>query len=175
MVVEVVTDMYFGIYFGTTLTSTSHIYLSSVLAICIIRVTTLSYWCIHTSPFISTRDYHTIYSYPCWAIYIIRLTFIPSCYIYTDLFTSISTFIPTIYIIGCTPTYYKVCYTPPIIGSITPPPVTKSIAVLPFLQGATHAARLHVWVPRGHWSLHVRRVLPPLVPSNSTGHVDDVS
>ena len=36
------------------------------------------------------------------------LTFLPSCYIYTDFFTSI----PAIYIIGCTPTYYRVYCTP---------------------------------------------------------------
>ncbi|KAL6328847.1 hypothetical protein AAG906_003864 [Vitis piasezkii] len=53
--------------------------------------------------------------------------------------------------------------------SIAPPPVIESIAPLPFLQGITHAARLHVRVPKGH------RVLPPSVPSNSTAHVDDVS
>ena len=64
---------------------------------------------------------------------------------------------------------------PPIIESIAPPPVTESIAPLPFLQGTTHAARLHVRVPRGHQAPRVRRVLPPSVPSNSTTHVDDVS
>ncbi|RVX18379.1 Serine/threonine-protein phosphatase 7 long form-like [Vitis vinifera] len=63
----------------------------------------------------------------------------------------------------------------PVTESIAPPPVTESIAPLPFLQGTTHAARLHVRIPRGHRAPRVRRVLPPSVPSNSTAHVDDVS
>ena len=65
---------------------------------------------------------------------------------------------------------------PPLVTeSIAPPPVTESIAPLPFLQGTTHAARLHVRILRGHRAPHVRRVLPPSVPSNLTAHVDDVS
>ena len=64
---------------------------------------------------------------------------------------------------------------PPVIESIAPPPVTKSIVPLLFLQGTGHVARLHVRVPRRHRVPHVRRVLPPSVPSNSTTHVDDMS
>ncbi|RVX08332.1 Serine/threonine-protein phosphatase 7 long form-like [Vitis vinifera] len=64
---------------------------------------------------------------------------------------------------------------PPVTKSIASPPVTESIAPLPFLQGTTHAARLHVRVPKGHRAPRVRRVLPPSVPSISTAHVDDVS
>ena len=82
---------------------------------------------------------------------------------------------PTIYIIGCTPTYCRVYCTPTCYRVYAPPPVTESIAPLPFLQGTAHAARLHVRVPRGHRAPHVRRVLPPSVPSISTAHVDDVS
>ncbi|RVW24349.1 hypothetical protein CK203_098646 [Vitis vinifera] len=64
---------------------------------------------------------------------------------------------------------------PPVTESIAPPPITESMAPLPFLQGTAHAARLHVRIPRGHRAPRVRRVLPPLVPFNSTTHVDDVS
>ena len=53
----------------------------------------------------------------------------------------------------------------PIIEFIAPPPITKSITPLPLLEGIAHVARLHV----------VRRVLPPLVPSNLTTHVDGMS
>ena len=49
------------------------------------------------------------------------------------------------------------------------------IAPLPFLEGTTYAARLHVRVPRGHRAPRVRRVLSPSIPSNLTAHVDDVS
>ncbi|KAL6329490.1 hypothetical protein AAG906_021185 [Vitis piasezkii] len=44
----------------------------------------------------------------------------------------------------------------PITESIAPPPVIESIAPLPFLEGTTHAARLHVRVPRGHRVPRVR-------------------
>ena len=65
---------------------------------------------------------------------------------------------------------------PPLVTeSIAPPPAIESIALLPFLEGTTHATRLHVRVPTGHQVPRVHRVLPPSVPSNSTAHVDDVS
>ena len=64
---------------------------------------------------------------------------------------------------------------PPFTESIAPPLVTESIAPLPFLEGTTHAALLHVRVPIGHRAPRVRRVLPPSISSNSTTHVDDVS
>nr|CAN79107.1 hypothetical protein VITISV_000310 [Vitis vinifera] len=64
---------------------------------------------------------------------------------------------------------------PPITESIAPPPIIESIAPLPFLEWTTHAARLHVRLPRGCQTLRVRQVLHPSVPSNSTTHVDGVS
>ncbi|RVW18813.1 Serine/threonine-protein phosphatase 7 long form-like [Vitis vinifera] len=137
----------FGIYFGTTLTSTSHIYLSFISAICIIRVAT-------SPPDVSIPAYSPRPE-----------TTIPSTL--TPVQPSISLDAP--------PPIAESIAPPPVTESIAPPPVTESIAPLPFLQGIAHAARLHVRVPRGHRAPRVRRLLPPSVPSISTAHVDDVS
>ena len=173
VVVELVSDM----YLWHLLWYNPHIHQSHlpsfISTICFIKVATLSPWCIHTSPFISTQDYHTIYPYPCWAIYIIRLTFLPSCYIYIDFFTATST--PAIYIIGCPLPITEFIASPPITEFIAPPPIIESIAPLPFLEWTTHAARLHVRLPRGRQTPCVRQVLHPSIPSNSTTHVDGVS